>query len=171
MIKKLIFALAVAIVLPITASAQKFGYVDANSIFTAMPGFTAASTKINEATKTYEEEYKKLQEEMDKLYQEFQNLPQDTPDTIKERRLQELQEKDAKAARFRQTAQEDLQRLQQTELAPVQQDMLNAIKAVGEENGFTFIFPQEVPLYVGKDAVDVTPLVRARLNLPAAAAK
>ena len=52
-------------------------------------------------------------------------------------------------------------------MAPIQEKILTAIKAVGDENGFTYIFDLTSPsiVYTGKDAVDVTPLVKQKLNL------
>lgn len=170
MFKKIVIALAIAVAFPIVASAQKFGTVDAQSLFAAMPETTAAESQLAESSKKYEEEYKKLQEEVDKKYQEFQGLEKTTPDAIKERRMQEIQELAQKADRFRQTASEELQRQQQQLMAPIQQKMVEAIKSVGTEGGFTFIFPVEAALFAGSDVVDATPLVRAKLGIKATAA-
>lgn len=167
MIKKLLLAIAVA--LPMCAAAQtpKFGIVEVEPIFQSLPETTAAQNQITEASKKYEDEFAKLQEEFNKKYTEFQNLTKDTttPESIKERRMQELSELDQKVQQFRATATNDLQRQQQTLMAPIQEKILTAIKAVGQENKFTFIFTNEVPAYVGTDVVDVTPLVKTKLNV------
>jgi outer membrane protein len=165
MFKKVIIALAIAVALPVVAAAQKFGVVDVNTIFTAMPESTAAQNQLAEASKKYEEEWKKIADEVDKKVQEYQALDASTPESIKERRMQEVQELDAKATKFRQTAQEDLQKQQQQLTAPIEQKLFEAIKAVGQENGFTFIFPEGVAAYQGSDVVDATPLVKAKLGL------
>ena len=165
MLKKLVLVLAV--VLPMSAFAQKFGTVNLETVLTAMPESTAMQEQMNEASKKYEDEFAKLQEEFNKKYTEFQNLTKDTttPESIKERRMQELSELDQKVQQFRATATNDLQRQQQTLMAPIQEKILTAIKAVGQENNFTFIFTNEVPAYVGTDVVDVTPLVKTKLNV------
>ena len=168
MFKKFVLALAVALAVPAMAAAQKLGTVDTQSVFQDMPETAAAQTQLNEASKKYEDEFKKLQEEVDKKYQEFQALAADTPDAIKERRMQEVQEFAQKADRFRQTAAEDLQRQQSQLMSPIQQKLTDAIKSVGQEGGYTMIFPVEIPLYVGATATDVTAAVRAKLGLPAA---
>jgi outer membrane protein len=165
MFKKVIIALAIAVALPVVAAAQKFGVVDVNTIFAAMPESTAAQNQLAEASKKYEEEWKKIADEVDKKVQEYQALDASTPESIKERRMQEVQELDAKATKFRQTAQEDLQKQQQQLTAPIEQKLFEAIKAVGQENGFTFIFPEGVAAYQGSDVVDATPLVKAKLGL------
>lgn len=165
MIKKLILVMAAAIALPVAMSAQKFGIVETEPIFQGLPETTKMTEQLNEASKRYEDEFKKLQEEFDKKYTEFQALGQDTPDSIKERRMAELQELDNKMQQFRNTAQQDLQRQQQTLMAPIQQKIMDAISAVGQEGGFTFIFEDGLSIYTGKDVINVTADVKAKLGI------
>lgn len=165
MFKKIAIALAIALAMPLVAAAQKFGTVDADAVMQVMPETTAAMNQLQEASKKFDEEYKKLQDEIEKKYQEFQGLAADTPESIKERRMQEMQELAQKADRFRQTASEDLQRQQQELLAPIQQKLVDAIKSVGQEGSYTMIFPAGVAVYQGTDVVDITPLVRTKLGL------
>jgi len=167
MIKKILLALAVA--LPMTAAAQKFGTVQLDAVFTAMPESTEMQNTLSEASKKYEAEFQKLQEEVNKLVADFQNIQNDTatPDAIKERRMQEIQDKHNKVEQFRQTATQDLQRQQEQLMAPIQTKINEAVKAVGTEGGYTFIFPQEpaLILYQGSTVTDVTPAVKAKLGL------
>lgn len=167
MFKKIIMALAVA--LPLTAAAQKFGTVQIDNVFSAMPETTEMQNTLNDASKKYETEFQKLQEELNKLYTDFQTIQNDTatPDAIKERRMQEIQDKASKVEQFRQTATQDLQRQQEQLVAPIQSKINDAIKAVGTEGSFTLILPAEpaIILYQGADVVDVTPLVKAKLGL------
>ena len=167
MIKKLLLAVLVA--LPFSAFAQKFGVVDLENVFQAMPETATAQTQLTDASKKYEDEFAKLREEVDKLFAEYQNLQKDpaTPDAIKERRLNELQERDQKVQQFRNTASQDLARLQEQLMAPIQQKIADAVKTVGQEGNFTFIFPNEqgLLLYTGSDVTDVTPLVKLKLGI------
>ena len=167
MIKRLILAVLVA--LPFSALAQKFGVVDLDNVFQAMPETATAQTQLTDASKKYEDEFQKLREEVDKLFAEYQNLQKDpaTPDAIKERRLNELSERDQKVQQFRNTASQDLARLQEQLMAPIQQKINDAVKAVGQEGNFTFIFPNEqgLLLYTGTDVVNVTALVKTKLGI------
>lgn len=167
MIKRLILAVLVA--LPFSALAQKFGVVDLDNVFQAMPETATAQTQLTDASKKYEDEFQKLREEVDKLFAEYQNLQKDpaTPDAIKERRLNELTERDQKVQQFRNTASQDLARLQEQLMAPIQQKINDAVKAVGQEGNFTFIFPNEqgLLLYTGTDVTNVTALVKTKLGI------
>lgn len=163
MIKKIVLAIMIA--LPLCGFAQKFGQVDTQVIITGMPEVASMQSQLEASSKTYEAEFQKLREEFDKKYAEFQQLDASTLDSIKERRMQELQELDQKIQQFRATASQDLQQQQEKLMAPIQQKIQDAIKAVGDEGSYTFIFENLVPVYVGKDVVDVTPLVKNKLGL------
>lgn len=165
MIKKVILAILFA--LPLSIYAQKFGVVDVESVITAMPEYNTVQTQVNEASKKYQEEFDKLSEEMNKKVTEFQTLDQDasTPQSIKERRMQEIQELDAKIQQFRNTASQDIQRQQQQLMAPVEQKFQEAITAVGQEGGYTFIFQKGMALYDGAGVIDVTNDIKAKLGV------
>ncbi len=165
MIKKILLAIAIALPMCVAAQTPKFGVVNTASVFDAMPEKATAQTQLETASKTYEDEFKKLTDELNKKYTEFQSLAADTPDSIKQRRMQEIEELNAKTQQFRATAQQDLQRQQEQLMAPIEQKIQTAIKAVGAENGFTFIFPDMLPAYTGTDVQDVTPLVKAKLGI------
>ncbi len=167
MLKKLFLALA--LVLPMSIFAQKFGTVNTDNLVQAMPETTAARDQIAEASKKYENEFQKLNEELNKLYTDFQAIQNDasTPETIKERRMQEIQERAQKVEQFRNTATQDLQRQNEQLMQPIITKVTEAIKSVGVEGGFTFIFPADPALvmYQGTDVIDVTPLVKTKLGI------
>ena len=102
MIKKLLLAIMIA--LPMSVFAQKFGVVNTNQLMESLPEIKTINEQMEAATKKYEDEFAKLQEEFNKKYQEFQALEESTPQTIKERRMQEMQELDSKIQKFRETA-------------------------------------------------------------------
>ena len=167
MIKKILLALVVALPLCAWAQAPKFGVVDVDSIIPQLPEFNEMQTKINEASKTYETEYAKIEEEINKKYTEYQELEKDptTLQSIKERRMQEIQELGKKGQQFAQTAQQDLQRQQAQLLQPIQEKVIEAINAVGKENGFTMILPNGMAAFTSAEVQNVTSLVKMKLGV------
>ena len=167
MIKKILLAIAIA--LPMSAMAQKFGVVNVEQVITALPDYTAMQTTLSDASKKYEDEFAKLREQMDKLVADYQTIQNDanTPEAIKERRIQEIQEMQSKIEQFRNTAQEDLARQQQQLMMPIQQKFQDAVKAVGQEGSYTFVFPADpgLVLYQGTDVTDVTAAVKTKLGI------
>lgn len=157
--------LALVIAFPTMAFAQKFGVITTDQLIQSLPEMNEVKTTLEASSKKYEDEFKNLQDEMQKKYTEFQSLEETTPSTIKDRRLQEMQELDQKIQQFRQTASEDLQRQQQQLMAPIQEKVVKAIQSAGAEGGYTFIFENVVPLYTGTDVTDITATVKTRLGI------
>ncbi len=163
MIKK--FLLAIMIALPMSVFAQKFGTVNTAELMESLPEMKTVQEQMTAASNKYQDEFSKLQEEFNKKYQEFNALDASTLETIKERRVQEMQELDAKIQKFRETADQDLRRQQQQLMAPIQENVMKAIQSVGAEGNYTFIFENGMSLYTGTDVTDVTPLVKSRLGI------
>ena len=165
MIKKLFLVALMA--LPMTLAAQnfKFGTVNSVEIFNLMPEKATAEQQLEALQKQYEAEFVKMQEEFSAKYKEFVDAQETMPENIKQRRMQEIQEIQQRIQNFREVAASDLEEQQGKLMAPIQEKMSTAIKAVGEENGFTFIFDVNILMYSGTQAIDATPLVKAKLGL------
>ena len=167
MMKRLFLAALVALPMCLTAQTLKFGTINTQEIFNLMPDKVTAETTLKSVSEKYQAEYKKLQEEFEKKYKEFQALDANTLQSIKDSRLRELQENQQKIENFQQMAAQDIQKQQETLLAPITDKIQKAIQAVGAENGFTFIYDLSIPaiLYSGNGAEDVTPLVKTKLGI------
>ena len=166
MIKKLFIAALLAA--PLCLSAQnKIGSVNSQEILALMPEIKQAQTTLETVSKQYDEEFQNLQNEFNKKLQEYQALAQDTPESIRQRREQDLQELDTKIRNFQEAAGRDMSNQQQQLMIPITEKVMSAIKSVGDENGFSYIFDLASPsiVYTGKDAIDITPLVKQKLNL------
>lgn len=164
MIKK--FLLAIMLLLPVMGFAQsKFGVINTETLMEGMPEMTEVKSQLEAASKKYQDVFDELQEEFKKKYTELQSMEENTPQTIKDRKLQDIQELQQKIEQFRATATQDLGRQQEQLMSPIQQKVMTAIQAVGDEGGFTMIFENQMPVYVGKDAIDVTSLVKTKLGI------
>ncbi len=163
MIKKILFAVMLAI--PAMGFAQKFGVINTETLMSDMPEMTEVRTQLENVSKNYEAEFKKLQDEFQTKFDEFQKMGEDTPQSIKERRAQELNELDQRTRQFQQTAQQEIQRQSEQLMAPVRQKVMAAIQSVGAEGSYVFIFELGQPIYVGADVTDVTNAVKAKLGI------
>lgn len=165
MLKRLILAIMIA--LPMSLFAQKFAVINTATIMEAMPEIKTMNEQLEAASKKYQDEFTNLQNEFRKKYEEFQTLNNDpnTPQTIKDRRTQEMQELDTKLQQFQQTASQDMQRQQQQLLAPIQEKVIKAIQAIGAEGAYTFVFENQMPIYTGTDVTDITDAVKTRLGI------
>ncbi|MCM1109705.1 MAG: OmpH family outer membrane protein [Clostridium sp.] len=164
MIKKILLAIMIAI--PSMLFAQgKFGVVNTQEIVLSMPEMKEVQTQLEAASQKYQTEFDNLQAEYNKKFEEFQKMEESTPQAIKERRMQDIQDLAQKIEEFRNNATQDLNRQQQALTAPVQEKVMNALNAVGSEGNFTMIFENLMPVYTGSDVVDVTPAVKQKLGI------
>ncbi len=165
MLKKFIIALMCCLPMTMVAQSLKFGTVNTTDVITAMPERIEAEKQMQDLTKRYEDEFVKLQEDFQKKYQEVQAMGDTVPETIKMRRYEELQAMDQRIQSFRQVAEQDLAKKQEELFIPIQQKLMDAINAVGSENGFTYIFDANAAYYKGIGNEDVTPLVKTKLGI------
>ena len=165
--KKMIICAMCAFCGVITASAQKFGHVNSQEIVQAMPEFTKARTDIEALTKQYEADLKSMQDELQKKADEFDKLPADTPENIKQRRQQELQEMYQKIQQNYQDNQQALAKEQSEKMQAITSKVIDAIKAVGQAGGYVYIMDlaSGIPYISTTLSTDVTKDVKAKLGL------
>ena len=136
--KKLIITMM--LVLPMAVSAQKFGHINTQELFTQMPEVNQVKLKMDTINSQYENQLASMNDEIQKKYQDYQANEATMVEAVKQIRQQEL-------------------------LAPIHEKMAKAIKAVGEREGYTYIFDSAAMVHIGADAKDVTPAVKKELGI------
>ena len=166
MLKKI--ALLLLLIAPMSVFAQKFGHVKFAEILTVMPEYTKAQTDIQAQQKQYEDELKRASDELTKKFTEYQQEQANLPKNIQERRQKELQELNEKGMQFQADAQQQLQKAYAEMMEPIYKKIDDAIKAVGQEGGYVYIFDlnrTDIPFVNESLSTDVTPAVKGKLGL------
>ena len=166
MLKKI--ALILMLILPMSVFAQKFGHIRSQEILIVMPEYTKAQADIQTMQKQYEDDMKRVEQEFQKKFTAFQEEQANLPKNILERRQKELQELNERAMQMQQDAQQDLQQSWMEMLEPIAKKIDDAIKAVGQEGGYVFIFDlnaTQIPFINETYATDVTSAVKAKLGI------
>ena len=166
MLKKI--ALFLLLIAPMTVFAQKFGHIKTEAILTTMPEYTKAQTDIQTMQKQYEDEIKRASDELQKKFTEYQQEQANLPKNIQERRQKELQDLNEKGMQMQQDAQQELQRAWMSMLEPIAKKIDEAIKAVGQEGGYVYIFDlntTNIPFVNENLSTDVTDAVKAKLGI------
>ena len=161
--KKIIISLM--LILPLAVSAQKFGHINTQELFTQMPEVATVKLKMDTIQGQYENQLASMNEEFQKKMQDYQAGEATMADAVKQIRQQELQEMQQRIQLFYQTAEQDIQKKQQELLAPIHEKMAKAIKAVGERENYTYIFDSAAMVHIGNDAIDATPAVKKELGI------
>ena len=166
MLKKI--ALLLLLIAPMRVFAQKFGHVKFAEILTVMPEYTKAQTDIQAQQTQYEDEMKRASDELTKKFTEYQQEQANLPKNIQERRQKELQELNEKGMQFQADAQQQLQKAYAEMMEPIYKKIDDAIKAVGQEGGYVYIFDlnrTDIPFVNESLSTDVTPAVKGKLGL------
>ena len=166
MLKKI--ALLLLLIAPMSVFAQKFGHVKFAEILTVMPEYTKAQTDIQAQQIQYEDEMKRASDELTKKFTEYQQEQANLPKNIQERRQKELQELNEKGMQFQADAQQQLQKAYAEMMEPIYKKIDDAIKAVGQEGGYVYIFDlnrTDIPFVNESLSTDVTPAVKGKLGL------
>ena len=161
--KKVIIAMM--LMLPMAISAQKFGHVNTQELFAMMPEVNKVRLTMDTINNQYENQLASMNEEFQRKYQDYMAQEATMAEAIKQIRQQELQEMQQRIQLFYQTAEQDIQKKQQELLAPVHEKMTKAIKAVGDREGYTYIFDSAAMVHIGADATDVMPAVKRELGI------
>lgn len=166
--KKILLSLVALMAMPLMSLAQeqKIAVVDVNSIIMQMPETKAMQTTLDNLLKKYEDTHVAMQEEFQKKYEAYEAEREGLLETIRTRREQELQDQAKRIQDLQQVAQQDYQKKQVELLTPIQKKIQDAIAAVGNENGYTYIVDAATVLFMNNStAIDATTKVRAKLGM------
>lgn len=168
MIKYLLtVGLSLFIVSGATYAQVKIGHINSQDLLAVMPESDSAKANIEKEVKQLEDQLELMQVEYNKKLEQYVKEKATYSALILQTKEAELSDLQQRIQAFQQTAQQEIQRKQQELFQPVLDKANKAIEDVGRENGFTYILDIStgVVLFHSDNATDVTPLVKAKLNI------
>lgn len=161
---KVLFIALAFVSVSMTATAQKFGYINSQELISQLPEVKEANANI-ETLKTQLQ--KKGQDMIAALQKKYSQLEADrdnySPKQLEAEALK-LREEEQKIAEFEQTSAQRIMTKSEELLKPIQTKINDAIKAVASENGYAYIFDTSLGVVLYADpGTDVTALVKAKL--------
>lgn len=166
--KKIFFAFVFS-VFALSAFAQKVGHVNTGILLEGMTEVKAADSQLEALQKQLvakgEGMVKAFQAEYQKVVADV-NAGKLTPVQQQEKQAT-LQKKQQEIQEYEQKVQLDIVKKREELLKPILDKVDTAIKAVGKENGFLFIFDTAIPnvILFADEPLDVTDKVKAKLGL------
>jgi len=144
----------------------RFGYIDSNELLEAMPGKDTIETALQEYGQSLEGQLQAMYQEYQAKVSDYQANSATMSTIIRQTKERELADMETRIQEFQQQADVDLQNKQMELLEPLLTRAKNAIEAVAEENGYTYIFDAGVGmlLYYEKGE-NILPMVKAKLGL------
>jgi len=156
--------------MPLMLMAQaKIAVVNSQELFNLLPEKATAEAQLKALSDKYHAEYELLRGEFDKKYADYQTVAADAsmPETIKDRRIQELQESDKKMREFERRAADDIAAQREALTKPISDKIQAAIRTAGAQGGYDLVLDTAVTpvAYTGPNTTDITPMVKTLLGL------
>jgi Outer membrane protein len=139
--KKFLLFLACGLLIGNVVFAQaKIGYIDSRELLKAMPEITKANTDVETYAKTFQDQLQSMGKEYETKVQKFQAEEKTMTDAVKEVRVKEIQDLQARIESFNQSATEKVDKKKQELYAPILEKADKAIKDVAKEKAYDYIF-------------------------------
>ena len=153
--------------LPVSLIAQnKLAYVNADEVFSKMPELKEVETKLATKSEAIKKNMETMEAEFNSKAKEYEALSKENvTESVAASKQKELQDLQTRYNTFIRNSQQEMDNERNALLAPLEQKMMKAIKEVGDENGYTFIFNSTAILHVGTDAHDASPLIKNKLGI------
>ena len=152
----------------ILAQNFKFGHINRTELIQAMPEFDSARVTLEKLNTELSNTAELLQVELNNKYEAYLKESKNLTDLVKQTKEQELQDAQKRLTDFQTNAQNQLQEKQVALFTPVTEKADKAIKEVGKENGFIYIFDlsqNQVIYFDETKSTNVMALAKAKLKL------
>ena len=165
MLKKIVLLAFLCLPLGMMAQEVKIAHVNTQEVFSAMPETAAATTELDNLNQKITADLQNMQDEYSKKYTDFMQASDTLVQSIKIRRMQEIEDLKNRIETAYQQGDQDMAKRKSELQTPIIQKIQDAIKSVGDEQGYTYMMETGAFMYISPKAIDATPLVKAKLGL------
>jgi len=154
--------------LNVSAQTLKFGHVNSEELIQALPEFDTANVKLEKFRKELINALELMSVELNNKNAAYEKGSKNYTEIVKQTKEQELTDMNRRIQEFQTNAQSQMQEKQAELFQPVYGKVDKAIKEVGKENGFLYVFDvsKGALLYFDETkSTNVLPLAKAKLGL------
>ena len=140
---KKLLTLTMMLAAVMTATAQRFAYVDTDYILENIPQYNDKQAQLDEIAVQWQGEIEALYAEIDRMYKDYQAEQILLTDEMKKKREDDIMEKEQEAKELQRQRfgyQGDLFQKRQQLVKPLQDQVYDAIKDVAKGRGYAVIF-------------------------------
>ena len=140
--KRLFLTIITMASLALTANAQKFALVDMEYILNHIPAYERAGEQLNQVSRKWQAEVEVLQEEAQTMYKKYQVESVFLSDEQKTKSEEAIIAKEKEASDLKKKyfgPEGELFKKRESLMAPIQDEIYNAIKDIAEQKGYSLI--------------------------------
>jgi outer membrane protein len=146
----------------------KFGHINSDELIQTLPEYDSATVKLEKFRKELVNALELMSVELNTKNDAYQKESKLLSDIVKQTKEQELIDMNKRIQDFQTNAQTQLQSKQTEVFQPIYAKVDKAIKEVGKENGFLYVFDvaKGALLYFDEaKSINILPLVKTKLGL------
>ena len=150
------------------AQSLKFGHINSDELIQALPEFDTATKKLEAFRQELINQLELMTVELNNKSDAYQKESKNLTDIVKQTKEQELYDLNRRIQEYQTNAQEQLQNKNLELFQPIYTKVDKAIKDVGKENGFIYVFDVAKGLLLYFDetkSTNIMTLAKAKLGL------
>lgn len=167
--KKFFMLMCLLVMMGTHSMAQKFALVDMEYILKNIPAYERASEQLNQVSKKWQAEVEALTEEAQTLYKNYQSEAVFLSAEQKTKKEEEIVAKEKEAAELKKKyfgPEGELFKKRESLMAPIQDEIYNAVKAISESKGYSLILDRasDTSIIFASPKVDISNEVLSKLG-------
>lgn len=147
----------------------KFGHINSDELIQSLPDYDSATKNIEKFRQDLVNALELMQVELNNKSQAYQKDQKNLSEIVRQNKEQELMDINNRIQEFQTTAQQKLQEKQAELFQPIMAKIDKAIKDIGKENGFVYIFTvgqgSTLVYFDETKSTNVLPLAKAKLGI------
>ena len=153
----------------LNAQELKFGHINSDELILALPDYDTAIARLEGLSRELSNALELMQVEFNNKFDVYNREVETLTDIVRQAKEQELSDMTRRIQEFQQTAQQTIQERQAEYFQPIMEKVEKAIKDVGRENGFVYIFivgqGSSLIYFDEVKSTDVLSLAKAKLGI------
>jgi len=153
----------------INAQNLKFGHINSDELIQSLPDYDSATIKLEKFRQDLINALELMQVELNNKSEAYNKDAKNLTDIVRQTKEQELMDMNRRIQEFQASAQQQLQEKQAEYFQPIMAKIDKAIKDVGKENGFVYIYTvgqgSSLVYYDETKSTNIMPLAKAKLGI------
>lgn len=164
--KKLFLSAAFLVCATLVNAQVKLGHINSTQLLGSMPETKVADSTLQKFGESLQTQLKTMSAEYDAKVADYQSKTESMAEPVRATKEKEIRDLGTRIQEFQESAQSSVQKKKEEVYSPIIKKAEEAIKAVGKDKGYTYIFDASIgALLYSSDSDDIMPMVKAKLGL------
>lgn len=144
----------------------KLGHINSTQLLSSMPETKVADSTLQKFGESLQSQLKTMSAEYDAKVADYQSKAEAMAEPVRATKEKEIRDLGERIQDFQESAQQSVQKKKEEVYSPIIKKAEEAIKSVGKDKGYTYIFDASIgSLLYSNDSDDIMALVKTKLGL------